>query len=119
MLFLQGGATLQFAMVPMNLLGEGRKGGYVNSGSWGKGAITDAQPYGEIYTAWDGAQCNYTRMPKSGELEIQPGTRYLHITSNNTIFGTQYANWPDAGDVPLVVDASSDMLSRPLRWDRL
>ena len=115
-LFLQGGATLQFAMVPMNLLREGHKAAYVNSGSWGKGAITDAKPYGEVYTAWDGAECNYTRMPKSGELEIQPGTRYLHITSNETIGGVRFRDWPQV-DVPLVADMSSDYMSRPIPWE--
>ena len=116
-LFLQGGATLQFAMVPMNLLGDGRKGGYVNSGTWAKGAIADAKPYGEIYTAWDGADCGYSRMPQSGELQMQSDTRYLHITSNETIGGIRFCEWPQV-DVPLIADMSSDYMARPIPWDR-
>ena len=74
-LFLQGGATLQFAMIPMNLLKNGEKGAYVNSGTWAKGAIDDAQQYGDVYTACDGTDCNFTRMPNTDEIEIQSGTR--------------------------------------------
>ncbi len=91
-LFLQGGAILQFSMVPMNLLVAGQKGAYVNSGSWADGAITDAREYGEIYTAWDGAENNYTRMPSTDELEIKENTRYLHITTNETIGGIRFLN---------------------------
>ena len=86
-LFLQGGATFQFSMVPMNLLRSGERAGYVNSGSWATGAITDARFYGDIYAAWEGKDCDYTRMPQDDELKIQSGTRYLHITSNETIGG--------------------------------
>ena len=116
-LFLQGGATLQFAMVPMNLLGGGRRAGYVNSGSWAKGAISDAQFYGDIYTAWDGKDENYTRMPASGEIEIRDETRYLHITSNETIGGIRFGEWPDV-DVPLVADLSSEYMARPIPWEK-
>ena len=116
-LFLQGGATLQFAMVPMNLLGSGQKAGYVNSGTWAKGALADAKHYGDVYTAWDGADCNYTRMPSTGEIEIQSGSRYLHLTSNETIGGIRFSDWPQA-DVPLVADMSSDYMSRPIPWER-
>ena len=116
-MFIQGGATLQFAMIPMNLLGEGRRAGYVNSGSWGKGAITDATPHGDIYTAWDGAGSGYARMPGSDEIEILADTRYLHVTSNETIGGIRMVEWPDAG-VPLVADMSSDYMSRAIPWDK-
>lgn len=116
-LFLQGGAILQFSMVPMNLLSEGKKGAYVNSGSWAKGAITDAQQYGEIYTAWDGADCNYTRMPSPAEIELQDNTRYLHITTNETIGGIRFSEWPDV-DIPLVGDMSSEYMARPLPWEK-
>ena len=116
-LFLQGGATLQFAMVPMNLLGAGRKGGYVNSGTWAKGALTDAGFYGEAYSAWDGSTCDFSRMPSSNEIEIQPHTRYLHITSNETIGGIRFADWPEV-DVPMIGDMSSDYMSRRIPWDR-
>ena len=116
-LFLQGGATLQFAMVPMNLLGSGQKAGYVNSGTWAKGALADAKHYGDVYTAWDGADCNYTRMPSTDEIEIQSGSRYLHLTSNETIGGIRFSDWPQVG-VPLIADMSSDYMSRPIPWER-
>lgn len=116
-LFLQGGAILQFAMIPMNLLTAGQKGAYVNSGTWAKGAITDAKEYGEIYTAWDGAENNYTRMPATDELKMQDNTRYLHITTNETIGGIRFPQWPDV-DVPLIGDMSSEYMARPLPWEK-
>ena len=117
-LFVQGGASLQFAMIPMNLLGEGRKGAYAITGSWANGAYADARHYGEVYAAWDGKSCDYTRTPSSDELSLQPDTRYLHITSNETIGGIRYPDWP-AVDVPVVADMSSDFMSRPIPWDPL
>jgi phosphoserine aminotransferase len=116
-LFIQGGATLQFAMVPMNLLRPGHKAGYVNSGAWAKGAIRDAAFYGDIYTAWDGADDDYMRMPAAGEIDIREGTRYLHVTSNETIGGIRMTEWPDV-DVPLVADLSSEFMARPIPWDK-
>ena len=116
-LFLQGGATLQFAMIPMNLLHTGQKGGYVNSGAWAKGAIEDGAHYGEIYTAWDGADSNYMRMPSSDEIVLQANTRYLHITTNETIGGVRFAEWPEV-DVPLIGDMSSEYMARPLPWEK-
>jgi phosphoserine aminotransferase len=116
-LFLQGGATLQFAVVPMNLLREGARAGYVRSGTWGKGALKDAATWGAAYAAWDGEPGAFRRMPSDDELEILPGTRYLHITSNETIEGIRMASFPDV-DVPLVGDMSSDYLSRPIPWER-
>lgn len=116
-LFLQGGALLQFSMVPMNLLNPGSKAGYINSGTWAKGAITDAAEYGEIYTAWDGEADNFTRMPPSNELNIQDNTRYLHITSNETIGGIRIHQWPEV-DVPMVADMSSDYMSRVIPWEK-
>ncbi len=116
-LFLQGGATLQFAMVPMNLLAEAQRGGYVASGSWGTKAIADAGHHGDVYTAWDGEPHGYARMPSTDEIELRPGTRYLHVTSNETIGGIRMVEWPDV-DVPLVADMSSDYVSRPIPWER-
>jgi phosphoserine aminotransferase len=116
-LFLQGGAILQFSMIPMNLLNPGQKAAYVNSGTWADGAIKDAREYGEIYTAWDGAENNYTRMPSSDELEIRQNTRYLHITTNETIGGIRFPEWPDV-DVPLVGDMSSEYMARPIPWKK-
>jgi phosphoserine aminotransferase len=116
-MFIQGGATLQFAMVPMNLLGAGRRGAYVNSGAWGTAAIRDAAPHGDIYTAWTGAAERFARMPLPDEIRLEPGTRYLHVTSNETIGGIRMAQWPDLG-VPLVADMSSDFMSRRIPWER-
>lgn len=116
-LFLQGGAILQFSMIPMNLLHSGQKGAYVNSGTWAKGALTDGAQYGDVYTAWDGADNNYTRMPSSSEIELQDNTRYLHITSNETIGGIRFAEWPDV-DVPMICDMSSEYMARPLPWEK-
>jgi phosphoserine aminotransferase len=114
-LFLQGGATLQFSMVPMNLLGAGRSGGYVMSGAWAKKALADARLYGETYVAWDGSASSFDHMPDSREISLEAGTRYLHVTSNETIDGIQIFDWPDVG-VPLVGDMSSDVMSRPIPW---
>ncbi|HJU51865.1 MAG TPA: 3-phosphoserine/phosphohydroxythreonine transaminase [Acidimicrobiia bacterium] len=114
-LFVQGGATLQFAMVAINLLQPGEKGAYVVSGSWGKRALEDAKPHGEVYAAWDGDQTGYSTMPENTP-EVSPGTRYLHVTSNETIGGIRMVDFPRPG-VPLVGDMSSDYLSRPVEWD--
>lgn len=114
-IFLQGGATLQFSMVPMNLLGPGRSGAYVVSGAWAKKALADGLVYGSAYTAWDGGGSGYDRMPRPEELELLDGTRYLHVTSNETIGGIQLFDWPDLG-VPLVADMSSDVMSRSIPW---
>lgn len=116
-LFIQGGATLQFAMVPMNLLAGGSKGGYADSGSWAQGAIKDGRHYGRVYTAWDGAEDQYSRMPGAGEIEVQDGTRYVHITSNETIGGIRFFEWPEV-NVPLVADMSSDYMSRRIPWEK-
>jgi len=116
-LFLQGGATLQFSMIPMNILRAGEKGAYVGSGSWATGAYKDGQKYGDVYLAWDGKEDGYTRMPATDEIELQPGTRYLHITSNETIGGIRMTEWPEV-EVPLIGDMSSDYMSRPIPWDK-
>ena len=115
--FLQGGATLAFAVVPMNLLADGDRAGYVRSGSWGKGALKDAQVVGDAYAAWDGEPFSFMRMPSVDELAIADGSRYLHVTSNETIEGIRIASFPEV-DVPLVADMSSDYLSRPIPWGR-
>jgi len=115
--FVQGGATLQFSMVPMNLLRPGDKAGFVGSGAWATGAFKDAQRYGDSYLAWDGKDGGYTRMPTTDEVVIQPGTRYLHVTSNETIGGIRMVEWPDV-EVPLVADMSSDYMSRVIPWEK-
>lgn len=115
-LFLQGGATLQFAMVPMNLLSPDRQAGYVISGAWGQKALADAVAWGG-YPAWTGKDSGFTTMPTGDAIEVRPGTRYLHVTSNETIGGIRMVELPDVG-VPLVNDMSSDYLARPIDWDR-
>lgn len=116
-LFIQGGATLQFAMVPMNLLAGGGRAGYVDTGSWAQGAIKDGSHYGNIYTAWDGGNDGYARMPGRGEINVEEGTRYVHITSNETIGGIRFYQWPEI-DIPLVADMSSDLMSRRIPWEK-
>ncbi len=117
-LLLQGGASLQFAMVPMNLLGNGQFGGYVVSGSWGKKALADADTMGALgYAAWSGADESFTRMPSADELQLRDNTRYLHSTSNETIGGIRLPDFYDV-DVRQVGDMSSDYLTRSVPWDR-
>ena len=114
-LFLQGGALLQFAMAPMNILrGTGKKADYILHGTWGKKAMKEASTQGECRVAWDGAETNYTKTPSNDELDLNPDAAYVHITSNETIQGVQFKTEPEIGDVPLVCDSSSDLLYRPV-----
>ena len=114
-LFLQGGASLQFSQVPMSFLrGTGRSADYIVTGSWAKRALAEAQREGAVRIVWDGKADNYSRVPKHGEYEIDPSAAYVHFTSNETIQGVQFPAEPEVGDVPLVCDASSDFLSRPI-----
>jgi phosphoserine aminotransferase len=113
-LFLQGGASLQFSMVPMNLLDAGQVADYIDSGSWADKAIKEARKIGVVNVAATSKADNYSRIPEQHELKLTPGAAYVHITSNNTIEGTEYQQLPDVGDVPLVNDTSSDMFSRPI-----
>ena len=115
-LLLQGGASLQFAMVPMNVMTPVDKAAYVVSGTWGKKAFEDAQLCGNAYVAWSGADEGYSRMPDLSDLAIEDDTKYLHITSNETIGGIRMADFHDYG-VRQVADMSSDYLSRPIPWD--
>ena len=116
-LFIGGGATLQFAMVAMNLLDTESKGAYINSGAWATKALQDAGHHGRVYAAWDGSADNFTRMPSDSELKLEHDTRYLHLTSNETIGGIRMVDFPET-DVRLVGDMSSDYMSRPIPWDR-
>ncbi len=113
-LFLGGGASLQFSMVPMNLLGPGVAADYVITGAWSQKAFKEAKLVGNpriaATTEVDG---KFTRIPKQEELQLDPQARYVHITSNNTIFGTQWHTFPNTGSVPIVADMSSDFLWRP------
>src|SRR5256712_4375624 len=113
-LFLQGGASLQFSMVPMNLLTAGATADYIDSGSWAEKAIKEAKRVGNVNVAATTKGENYSRVPRQDELKLTPGAAYVHMTSNNTIEGTEYKELPAVGDVPLVSDTSSDMFSRPI-----
>jgi phosphoserine aminotransferase len=113
-LFLQGGASLQFSMVPMNLLPPGGSADYIVTGSWSEKAVKEAKRVGAVKIAATTAADNYARVPKQSELTLDPAAAYVHYTTNNTIFGTEWHNVPDVGRVPLVADTSSDMFSRPM-----
>jgi phosphoserine aminotransferase len=117
-LFLQGGASLQFSMVPMNLLGPGQTADYIDSGSWADKAIKEAKKVGTVNVAATTKGENYSRVPDQSELKLTPGAAFVHMTSNNTIEGTEFKTLPDVGDVPLVNDTSSDMFSRPIDVSR-
>ena len=113
-LFLQGGASLQFSMVPMNLLTPGATADYIDGGSWAEKAIKEAKRVGAVNIAASTKPEHYSRIPLQSELKLTPGAAYVHMTSNNTIEGTESRQLPDVGDVPLVSDTSSDMFSRPI-----
>jgi phosphoserine aminotransferase len=113
-LFLQGGASLQFSMVPMNLLPEGGTADYILTGSWGKKALKEAKKQGAARVAADMADSRYNRVPAQDELKLDPSAAYVHFTSNETIEGVEFQEEPRAGGAPLVCDASSDICSRPV-----
>ncbi len=111
-LFIQGGASLQFCMIPMNLALEGKPVVYLNTGTWSTKAIKEAQIQGkEVDVIASSEDKDFSYIPK--DFEVNENAAYLHFTSNNTIKGTQWAKFPEAGDVPLVSDMSSDIMSRP------
>jgi phosphoserine aminotransferase len=113
-LFLQGGASLQFSMVPLNLLPKGGSADYLLTGSWGQGAIKEAKKLGAVREAASTADTNFNRLPKSNEIKLDPQAAYLHFTSNETIFGVEFQEEPVAGEVPLVCDMSSNFISKPI-----
>jgi len=113
-LFLQGGATLQFSMVPLNLLTDGTTADYVMTGTWADKAAKEARRVGTVNETGSTKADGYNRIPTPGECSLTPGAAYVHITSNNTIEGTQWKRLPAVGDVPLVSDASSDIFSGPI-----
>ncbi len=111
-LFIQGGASLQFCMIPMNLLGEGDSADYVNTGTWSTKAIKEAEILGKtIDVVASSEDKNFSYIPKN--ISFNTGSVYAHITSNNTIKGTQWGSYPDTGGIPLIADMSSDIMSRP------
>lgn len=115
--FLQGGASLQFAMVPMNFLADGQFGDYLVTGTWGKKAIKEANIVAKGRVAASLDEINFSRIPNDDEISLDPNAQYVHITSNNTICGTQWHSFPKTGNVPLICDASSDILSRKMNVD--
>ncbi|WP_059102809.1 3-phosphoserine/phosphohydroxythreonine transaminase [Shouchella shacheensis] len=110
-LFLQGGASLQFAMLPLNFLSEEKTASYILTGSWSEKALKEAKLIGSTHVAASGKEKNYTRIPSTSELTFAANEAYVHLTSNNTIFGTQWKEFPDTSS-PLIADMSSDILSR-------
>ena len=113
-LFLQGGASLQFSMVPMNLLPAGGSADYIVTGAWSQKAVKEAKRVGGVKIAASTEAENFTRVPRQSELKLDPGAAYVHYTTNNTIFGTEFDYVPDTAAVPLVADASSDIFSGPI-----
>jgi phosphoserine aminotransferase len=117
-LFLQGGASSQFAMIPMNFLQAGKVGSYVMTGSWADKAMKEAKCFGEVHAAASSEDSKFAHIPKSSEIKLHPQSAYLHITSNETIEGSQFQEYPQFSDIPLIADFSSDILSRPVDISR-
>ena len=113
-LFLQGGATLQFAMIPMNLITRTGKADYAITGNFANNAYKEGCKYGQCNIAPSTADCNHTRIPAQEELKLDPEASYFHYTANNTIYGTEWKYVPETGSVPLVCDMSSNILSKPV-----
>jgi phosphoserine aminotransferase len=111
-LFLQGGATLQFSMVPLNLMPPENKADYIVTGAWAQKSVKEAKRVGAVNIAATTENENFVRIPKQSELKLDPNASYVHFTSNNTIYGTQWKSEPEVGNVPLVCDASSDFLHK-------
>lgn len=117
-LFLQGGASSQFAMVPMNLTRDQRRVDYINTGSWSKKAIAEAKRYADVHIAASTEERNFTTTPTQAELQLAPEAAYVHYTPNETIQGVEFPYVPETGGVPLVADFSSTILSRPIDVSR-
>ena len=113
-LFLQGGASLQFSMVPLNLLTDGRAADYIVTGGWAQKAVKEAKRVGPVKIAGTTEAEQFSRIPRQDELTLDPNAAYVHFTTNNTLFGTQWQTEPQVGEVPLVADACSDIFSRPI-----
>jgi phosphoserine aminotransferase len=113
-LFLQGGASMQFSMVPLNLLTADATADYIVTGGWSQKAVKEATRVGTVHIAGSTESENFARIPRQDELTLTPGAAYVHFTTNNTLFGTEWASEPAVGDAPLVADTSSDMFSRPI-----
>lgn len=117
-LFVGGGASTQFAHIPMNFLPKGKVGAYVDTGTWSAKAIKEADNLGESFLAGSSKEGGYTFIPKADEIKYPSDAAYLHITTNNTIKGTQYHFLPETGNVPLIADMSSDILSHQIDFSK-
>src|SRR5918912_1636820 len=117
-LFLQGGASLQFSMIPMNFLPKEGSADYIITGSWGKKALKEAKREGAVNVAATMADGGFTRTPGHEEIKLDPKAAYVHITTNETIEGVEWKDEPEVGDVPLIADASSDICSHPINVGR-
>jgi phosphoserine aminotransferase len=115
-LFLQGGASLQFGMVPMNLL-KGKKADYIHTGEWAKKAIKEAKLFGTVNVAGTSEDKNFSYVPEN--LKLSPDAQYVHVTSNETIGGIQWSKFPETGNIPLVIDMSSDIFSRRIDFKNI
>lgn len=115
-LFLHGGASTQFAMIPMAFLGDGKSADYVNTGTWTNKAITEARRFGDVNVVWDGKPGNYNTTPEPDSIEWNTAAAYSYYCSNNTIYGTRWARTP-VTPTPLISDMSSEMYSRPIDWE--
>lgn len=113
-LFLQGGATTQFAMVPLNLMGESRRADYIHTGAWSKKAIAEAKKFGAVNIAASGEENGFTAIPPQSTWRLDPQASYVHYTPNETIGGVEFHWIPETGSVPLVGDFSSTLLSQPV-----
>lgn len=113
-LFLQGGASLQFSMVPMNLMPPVNKADYIVTGVWAKKAVKEAKRVGAVNISYTAEASNFNHVPKQSEITLDPEAAYVHYTSNNTIYGTQFDYIPEVGNVPLVCDMSSDILYKKI-----
>jgi phosphoserine aminotransferase len=117
-LFLQGGASSQFAMVPLNLLGNKKSADYINTGAWSKKAIAEAKRYCDVNVAASSEESKFTTVPAQSDWSLNPDAAYVHYTPNETIGGVEFPFVPDTGNVPLVADMSSTILSRPVDVSR-
>jgi phosphoserine aminotransferase len=114
-LFLSGGASMQFAMLPLNFLHSGQSADYITTGTWSVKALAEAKTVGEARSAFDGERDGwYREIPTQEQLQLDPGAAYVHLTSNNTVYGSQWFDFPDTAGVPLVADMSSDIFWRPI-----
>ena len=117
-MFLGGGATMQFTMLPFSLLQGGKSCDFTVTGTWAKKAVGDAKKFGNVNVLFDGKDNKYLSLPKAADIKVSEDAAYLHITSNETIGGIEWHEWPETGDVPIVCDMSSDIMSRSFPWEK-